>query len=76
MSMRGGFYAFLLFLASTLPFSAAYAQRTTTTASGGIVSTLIDLISSAFSANPIYPIVALVVGFGIGWLAHKMIFGW
>jgi hypothetical protein len=52
------------------------ARGDTATASLGIVDTLLQAIIAAFTANPIYALVIIGIGWAVGHIAHYQIFGY
>ncbi|MBR9679248.1 MAG: hypothetical protein GON13_03200 [Nanoarchaeota archaeon] len=50
--------------------------RGDTTAGLSIIDTLLQAVVVAFTANPIYAIVIIAVGWVIGHVAHYQIFGY
>lgn len=72
MNIRG----VILFLSSFFLVSVSLAQRTTTTGGNTLIDTILSGIMSAFNQNPVYAIIAIVIGLPIGWFVHQMMFGY
>ena len=46
------------------------------TVSVGFLDSVMQGVTAAFAANPVYAIIVIVIGFIIGWLLHYQVFGY